>query len=226
MQQGIRDIESLSDPAAGEVNMGCPEAIAAILPPMLEKFFQQFPKAVFRVDQVGTSPEDLLALNDRRYDFILGFLPPPHANVGDDYNVEFLFDDRLVVAAGMGTRWARRRKIDLAELIDEPWTLTAPGTWNYMCIGEAFRAQGLDMPKISLMSTSAPLRIPLTASGQFLTALTKSVADLYGLKVLQVDLPGQPWRIAVVTLKNRTLSPLVERFITHVRGCTRALGGT
>jgi hypothetical protein len=87
-------------------------------------------------------------------------LPPQHANVGDDYNVEFLFDDRLVVAAGMGTRWARRRKIDLAELIDEPWTLTAPGTWNYMCIGEAFRARGLDMPKISLMSTSALLRIP------------------------------------------------------------------
>jgi DNA-binding transcriptional LysR family regulator len=224
MQQGVRDIEFLSDPTAGELTIGCPEAIAAILPPMLGTFFQQFPKAVLRVDQTGTRPEHLAALHNRKYDLILGFLPPPHGKVGDDYNVEILFDERLVVAAGMGTRWARRRKIDLAELINEPWTLAAPGTWSYASIAEAFRARGLDMPKISLMSTSAPLRTQLTASGQFLTALSKSVADLYGLKVLQVDLAVQPWRVAVVTLKNRTSSPLVERFIAHVRGFTRSLG--
>src|SRR5262245_4328822 len=60
MQQGIRDLEFLSDPTGGQLNMGCPEAIAAILPPILEAFFQQFPKVVVRVDQVGTRPEDLL----------------------------------------------------------------------------------------------------------------------------------------------------------------------
>src|SRR3981189_1921234 len=33
LKQGIRDIEFLSDPTAGELKIGCPEAIAAILPP-------------------------------------------------------------------------------------------------------------------------------------------------------------------------------------------------
>src|SRR5215475_14972426 len=42
MQQGIRDIEFLSDPAAGELSMGCPEAILTILPPILEMFFSSF----------------------------------------------------------------------------------------------------------------------------------------------------------------------------------------
>src|SRR5262245_18756229 len=35
--------------------------------------------------------------------------------------------------AELGVRsfeWARRRKIDLAELIDEPWILTGPTAWN------------------------------------------------------------------------------------------------
>ena len=160
-------------------------------------------------------------LQDRRYDFILGFVPSPSGKVGDDYHVEFLFDEQLIVAAGMSTRWARRRKIDLAELITEPWTLAGPGTWGYISIAEAFRARGLGMPNISVMSVSAPLRIPLTASGRFITALSKSVADLYGLKVLPVDLPTEPGRVAIITLKNRTLSPLVERFLAHLRDCTR-----
>jgi hypothetical protein len=34
--------------------------------------------------------------------------------------VDFLFADRLAAVAGAHRRWARRRKIDLAELIDEP----------------------------------------------------------------------------------------------------------
>src|SRR5262245_13510171 len=38
LKQGVRDIEFLSDPAAGEVKVGCPEAIAAILPPTVERF--------------------------------------------------------------------------------------------------------------------------------------------------------------------------------------------
>jgi hypothetical protein len=33
------------------------------------------------------------------------------------------------------------------------------------------------------------------------------------MKVLRVELPVRPWPMAIVTLKNRTLSPVVERLI-------------
>jgi len=36
---------------------------------------------------------------------------------------EFLFDDQYVIVAGAQSRWARRRKIKLAELVNEPWVL-------------------------------------------------------------------------------------------------------
>jgi hypothetical protein len=42
-------------------------------------------------------------------------------------------------------------------------------------------------------------------------------SDGRALKKLPVDLPTQPWPVAILTLKNRTLSPVVERFIECAR---------
>ena len=48
----------------------------------------------------------------------------PLATQLDDLNIEILFDDEMLVVAGSQSRWANRRKIDLAELVNEPWILT------------------------------------------------------------------------------------------------------
>ena len=68
-------------------------------------------------------------LRDRSLDFILQRMRGrPHADdhFFDDLHVEILFEDEMVIVAGMQSRWARRRKIDLAELVDEPWILAGP----------------------------------------------------------------------------------------------------
>jgi hypothetical protein len=38
-------------------------------------------------------------------------------------------------------------------------------------------------------------------------------------------LPVRPWFFAIMTLKNRTLSPIVERFIEELRDFTRPMRG-
>jgi DNA-binding transcriptional LysR family regulator len=53
--------------------------------------------------------------------------------------------------------------------------------------------------------------------------MPRSVAYYKALKVLPVDLPIRPWPVNIVTLKNRTLSPVVERFIACAREATRAM---
>jgi len=67
----------------------------------------------------------------------------------------------------------------------------------------------------------------MVASGHFITTFPSSVArlhaDRFSLKVLPVDMPVRPWPVAIVTLKNRTLSPRVECFIEHVRDFTRPM---
>ncbi len=229
LKQCIRDIEFLGDPTAGELKIGCPEAIAAILPPILESFARKYPRVVLHVDQVSTATLELPGLRERKFDLVVALLLMPRVDDGqaDDLNVEVLFDDHLVIAAGMRSRWARRRKIDLAELVDEPWILAAPDTGPYRIVSEAFCARGLGAPRISLMTLSVHLRTNMLASGHFIATFPSSVARLhaerFSLKVLPVDLPVRPWPVAIVTLKNRTLSPGVERFIAHIRDFTRPM---
>ena len=147
-------------------------------------------------------------------------------NVIDQLKVEVLFDDELVVVTGKQNKWARRRKIDLAELMDDRWILSAPGTWNHVVTVEAFRAQGLPLPNISLKTLSIHLRTDLLANGPYITVMPHSVLlrhrDRFSLKVLPIELPVRPWPVTIVTLKNRTLSPVVERFITCAREITKS----
>lgn len=79
---------------------------------------------------------------------------PLDEQVTDNLNVEFLFDEPVVVAAGAHTKWARRRKIDLAELIDELWILGGPDTWNSPLTKEIFRARGLSVPEPRVATVS------------------------------------------------------------------------
>jgi DNA-binding transcriptional LysR family regulator len=224
LKQSNRDIEFLTDPTTGELKIGCSESISAtLLPQVIQQFFKRYPRVMLQVDDVPSFALALAVLQDRKYDLVLarlGPLPSDH-RPPNDLNVETLFDDQLVVAAGMHTRWARRRKIDLAELVDEPWILMAPNTWNYGGVAEAFQARGLPMPTIKLVTFSVHLRTHLLADGQFITVFPRSLlhsnADYFSLKLLPVDLPTRPWPVAVVTLKNRTLSPVVERFIECAR---------
>lgn len=223
LKQGIRDIEFLADPTSGEVRIGCPGNISSTLMlRIIEQFMQQYPRILLHVDAIQ-NPQHLPGLHERKYDLYLTNLPLPEHRVPDGLNVELLFNDPLVVAAGMSHRWATRRKISFAELAEESWLLPRTDSWNYICISDAFRARGLPGPKIGLWSNDAPLRTHLLAKGRFVTATGKLNAQWHGLKVLPIDLPVQPWPVVLATLKGRTLSPVVELFIEFVRAFTKPM---
>jgi len=230
LKQAIRDIDFLANPNVGEVRIGCPESIAAaILPPVIERLFRRYPEVVPIVDEVATPSMDFSELRTRKVDLIVARLGAPiiQGQLLHDLNVQVLFEDDVVVAAGAQSPWARRRKIDLADLADAPWILTEANTWNKAIIAEPFAARGLRMPKICLMTLSVHLRTNLLASGAFVTVLPRSVMTLYArrflLKALPVNIPTRPWPVAVVTLKSRTPSPVVELFIEHLQSCAKAL---
>jgi DNA-binding transcriptional LysR family regulator len=225
LKQGIRDIEFLSDPTVGEVRIGCDESIAAAtLPLIIERFAREYPAVVLNVEDIDLRnyPPDVRELG---FDLVLTRIrgPGEESDPFNDLNAEVLFHDRLVVAAGAQSRWAHRRKVDIADLADEPWILSGPNTWNHRVVAEAFRESGVGMPKVCLKTLSVHLRTNLLAGGKFITAFPNSVVDLYarrfGLKVLPVNLATHPWPVVVLTMKHRTLSPVVTAFIN----CARAV---
>jgi DNA-binding transcriptional LysR family regulator len=227
LRQSVRDIEWLADPTTGKLTIGCPESIAATgFPRIVQRFSEKYPRVSLHVDDVPSPAITSPGLRDRRYDLILARLRMPLSEGGlvDDLNVEYLFDDPLVVATGMRSEWARRRKVDLAELVGEAWMLSPPGTWTYSYVAEAFQAQGLPMPQVTLATFSMHIRAHFLSTGRYLTAIPRSLADRYALKTLPVDLPVRSFRVAIVTLKGRILSPVVERFIECAREIAPSMG--
>jgi hypothetical protein len=49
-------------------------------------------------------------------------------------------------------------------------------------------------------------------------------AERFSLAVLPVELPTRPWPVALATLKNRTLIPVVERFLDCTRNVAKSFG--
>lgn len=229
LRQSIRDIEFLADPGTGELRLGCPESIsAALLQPVVEQFMKRYPQVVIDIDTVNTL-SFAHKLRERELDVVLarGGWPLEAPDLVNDLQVETLFDDELVIAVARQSPWARRRKLDIAELRDEPWILTASDVWNYRVIANAFRQRGVEPPKTVMKTISVHLRTNLAASGRYITTFPRSVmllyAERFGLKQLPIDLPGADWPIKMATLRNRTLSPVVERFIDCARAVAKSL---
>jgi len=226
LKQSVKDVAFLADPTSGELSIGCPESIrATVLPRFIEHFSMKYPNVVMHVHDVAAPANPNAGLRDRRFDLIFSRTDPqvPTWEAADDLTLEHLFDDPLVIAAGLRSRWARRQTIDIAELADEPWILTPPGMWNYTGVEEAFRSRGLAMPKVRLFSFSAHLVNHFVANGPYLTAHPRSVARFCSLKALPIKLPARPWLVTIVVLRNRTLSPVVERFIECARRVSNEL---
>jgi DNA-binding transcriptional LysR family regulator len=229
LKQCIKDIEHLSDPTAGEIRIASPLAIAfTVIPHVLERFAKEYPRVIVYFDEVASASatRDFRDLRDRKYDLILGRggTGQDEERLSDDLNIETLFDDRLVIAAGTNSKWAaRRHKIDLAEVVDELWIMQPPHSWNHRVLSDVCRASGLALPKATLVTLSMSVITHFLAGGRYITAMPRSVAYFKSLKVLPVDLPPQPWPVNIVTLKNRTLSPAVEHFIHCARDFTRPM---
>ena len=126
-----------------------------------------------------------------------------------------------VVAAGAESPWVRRRSIDLAELVSEFWVLPPPGSQIASVAKEAFRRQGLDYPRTTVVTDSPQVRMSLMATGRFLSIFPASAlkfpAKRSEIRALPVVLPMAGVENGVVTLKNRALSPVVQRFIDCAR---------
>lgn len=145
-----------------------------------------------------------------------------------DLNVELLFGDETVIVVGSHTPWARRRKICLADLVNAPWVLPPTDALNNIAVEEAFRACGLNVPKISLVTFSVQPRANLVATSEYVTVFPRSMMQLFAermaLKILPIRLPAREWPVAIVTLKERTLNPVARLFIEHVRAVWNSPG--
>jgi DNA-binding transcriptional LysR family regulator len=227
LRLGVNEIECLADPITGEVRIACSELVSGgVLPAIIDRLSLRYPRIKLYLFETAGVVLECPELQERKVDVRLGLVSLPlKGELAREFDSEFLYDDQICLAVGSASPWARRRKINLAELLDEPWVAPSFAHPGGVAIMEAFRAQGLPPPQISVTTTSLGLRNFLSMSGRFIVALPRSIVDLYAdrfaLKRLPMEFQTQ-MSYAIVTLKNRTLSPAVERFIECAREVTKS----
>jgi DNA-binding transcriptional LysR family regulator len=79
---------------------------------------------------------------------------------------------------------------------------------------EALRANGLKLPRATIHADAINMRLKLAATGRFLAVIPASTLRFHdkraSIKRLPVELPTTHQQTGIITLKNRTLSPLAQ----------------
>src|SRR5262249_20688395 len=149
LRQCIRDIDFLADPTNGEVRIGCPDSLAGgLLAPFVENFCSRHPGVAIAVESVPWPTLELPELHARKLDAVITRLSKTRADdpFGHDLYVETLFRDEAVVVAGANSRWARRRKVTLADLRDASWVGTSQETLTRSQLGRAYQSANISPP--------------------------------------------------------------------------------
>lgn len=114
--------------------------------------------------------------------------------------------------------------------MNEPWALPPPENPLGSIAVDAFRASGFDYPRTIVFAVNPDVRTSLLATGRFLTIFSAtSLRFLKGrpeLRILPINLPLARVQIGIITLKNRTLSPVAQLFIEHAREVAKTLAKT
>src|SRR4051812_13543340 len=225
LRKGVEEIDFISDPTSGEVRVGCSEPVAAgLLSEVIDRVVRQYPRIVVRA--VAGLPLELLRdLDARKIDFVLA------QNVGrssvEHRNIEILYHEQVVVAAGLHHPLAHRRRVRLDDLVDQAWVLPLPNSLISTLVTDAFYRSGLGAPRVSVIAPRLLLRLIFASRGRLLTAspmvMLRGAGKQMSIKRLPVELPGNRRPVGLVTLKDRVLSPVAQLFIEHTRAVAKTI---
>jgi DNA-binding transcriptional LysR family regulator len=226
LRTSVSELEFLSDPDAGELRVGCEETLATgLLPTLIDRLGRRHPRLTYEV--VIADPKTLRERDLTGRNVEVAIMRTEISDRDAAFEAKLLYTDRLQVVAGAKNPWARRRKVALADLINERWCLPPADHPVGSMVLEAFRLSGLQQPPRSVTVASAQCTSNLVAKGLFLGVHGRMFLRFnppsVRLKVLPVELPNSASPVSVVTLKGRTLSPLAEVFVKCAHEVTQGL---
>src|SRR5262249_49056870 len=192
---------------------------------VIDRLSRQYPQMTFHVTVNGSTTLLFSELRERNLDLAVSRMGVPGS--GSDLKGETLFHDPLVVTTGHHNPWARRRNVELSDLVNEPWILPPPNMSIGPFVTEAFRARGLHVPRSSVLTSSVHMRHNMLVTGRFLAMLPSAMLKFPtyrgSLKALPIELPETRRPIGLLTLKKRDLSPVAKVFVGCAREVVRPL---
>ena len=188
-------------------------AAIELLPRALQAFGRQFPQ-VEVVPERMVSIEQARALREKRIDIGLVCTPFPKTGL----EIEVVLREPLVVALAQNHKFARRQRIPLSSLADEPFIFT-----RRLCdagylgqVTKICRSVGVEMKVREAHDEDAIL--PMVAAGLGICLVPASARKIRHAGVLFRDLEECPGRIELaVAWRKQDTSVLVRNFVGLIR---------
>jgi DNA-binding transcriptional LysR family regulator len=224
LRQGVQDIDFLTDPTTGEIRIGSTDPISvALVSPCIDRLSRKYPRMTFHVI-AGNTASLYQEVVDRNVELAICRMIGP---LPDDLVAEVLFHDALAILTAATNPLTRRRKLTLADLVDEPWVQLPEDSLFGAMVIEVFRAKGHEPPRPTVVTHSEYLKNDFLAKGRFLSVLPGFMLKVPGwhprLKALPIALPHTRKPVGLITLKGRTLTPLAQLFIDNVRTAAKGM---
>jgi DNA-binding transcriptional LysR family regulator len=225
LRQGLQEIAFLSDPTVGALRIGgAGPFIDGLVPTVIARLTDRYPRIEFHVTE-NDPPTLCQMVRERRLD--LAILRTSSSIFSTDLESDPLFDEPLFVIAGLNNPLSRRRRIDLKDLVGEPWASPEPENIASALIADCFRAAGVTPPTPKVVSDSTAVRTRLVELGRFLTFLPGSTlhfaTERLRVKILPVTLSMKAPPTEIVTLRNRTPNAIARLFVAELHAVAEVL---
>jgi len=222
LREGIKDIERVSDPTQGEIRIGTTEPITGFLTEVIGQMSKAYPRITYQVF-VSDTTTLVRDLRERALDIVITRWTAEA--VADDLAAEVLLKAPLAVLADRSHPLLKRKKLLLADTMDETWTLSPPDSFLGRVVVDVFRRRKLSLPSAVVTTLSVHMRLNLLASGRFLTMLparmVRQRANRAWLRALDIDLPESAGPIASITVKKRSIGGALKLFQQACRDADR-----
>jgi DNA-binding transcriptional LysR family regulator len=221
LKDAVEEMDILSDAKAGKLRIAANEvALSGVVGTVINRLHARYPGIVFEIVPAYTHVAQIHELEQGNVELVIGQVAP--SDLDHHLEVSELFQEQLVVVAGSRNPWTRRSKIELAELIDEPWAFSPLNSVSGRSMEQAFRASGLGLPRIMVVSSSMQVLRRLVMNDEFLAIFPRSAAQ--GVRILPVTVNALWQPIGILTVNHRTLSPLAKLFIECAQSVVRESG--
>jgi DNA-binding transcriptional LysR family regulator len=205
----------------GRLNIGASTIPGVyIVPGIVGNFSRKFPaiRTMIHVADSGEIIDDVAEGN-----LEIGFTGKKPKNKA--FVTKGLVSDNLVVAVPSGHKWEKKRDVSLGELKTEPFLLREPGSGTRSALEDALAKLKLSLEKefnivAELGSTEAVKQGIRKGLGVSVISDIAVKADCKGcrLHTLNIRETSIKRKFFYIHLKNHTLTPAAEAFLSHANG--------
>jgi DNA-binding transcriptional LysR family regulator len=200
----------------GDVRFSAPQGVGSVIfAEVVEDFIKKTPNASIHLSVDSSLQDGLAKLRKRYVDFIICALARP-SSAGfetDDLKMDRVVDDEIVLIVGKDHPLLKRKGVQPEDLLDQRWILPPKDEWYHDLLVRWFRSRRRILPSPSVVTSSAPVVARLVSADGYIAIRSRLFARYHGLHELDCTLPSTKFSWSIVTIKGRTLSPIVERFI-------------